>query len=252
MRSSIEPSSLFQPVCSSPADLPLLKGSATAAGKDDIRAVFLYVDDVQYQGPLRELLREVDVAEVRNGIRAAWVPSGDPVAAEALFTTLYAELHRVARRELARHGWGAGLGATSLLHEAYLDLSERNGMQFPDRNRFMAYAARVMRGLIIDYVRNRQAQKRGGQFELTSISTDVAETVTNDRELRDVSDALDELAQTDALLAEVVDLKFFCGFSFSEIAEMKGVSERTVQRSWQKARTYLHRAVRSMPSSIYA
>jgi RNA polymerase sigma factor (TIGR02999 family) len=171
---------------------------------------------------------------------------GDPSAAEALFTALYSELHRVAKRELARHGWGVSLGATSLLHEAYLDLSGRGDARFPDRNRFMAYAARVMRGLIIDYVRKRQAQKRGGQFELTAISTDVAATVADERELTQVSDALDELAETDPLLAEVVDLKFFCGFSFSEIAAIKGVSERTVQRNWQKARVYLHRAVRSV------
>lgn len=170
---------------------------------------------------------------------------GDSSATAALFTALYSELHRVARRELARHGWGVSLGATSLLHEAYLDLSGKDATRFPDRNRFMAYAARVMRGLIIDYVRNRQAQKRGGQFELTAISTDVAAAAANEQELTELSDALDELAETDPLLAEVVDLKFFCGFSFSEIAAIKGVSERTVQRSWQKARMYLHRAVRS-------
>jgi RNA polymerase sigma factor (TIGR02999 family) len=172
---------------------------------------------------------------------------GDPSATEALFAALYSELHRVARRELARHGWGVSLGATSLLHEAYLDLSGRNDPQFPDRNRFMAYAARVMRGLIINYVRKRQAQKRGGQFELTAIITDVAAEVANEDELELVSDALDELAKIDPLLAEVVDLKFFCGFSFSEVAAIKGVSERTVQRSWRKARVYLHRTIRGTP-----
>lgn len=169
---------------------------------------------------------------------------GDASAAEALFTALYSELHRVARRELARYGWGVGLGATSLLHEAYLELSRRDEATFPDRNRFMGYAARVMRGLIIDYVRNRQAQKRGGQFELTTISTDVIDAVARTEDLEEISRALDELATIEPLLAEIVDLKFFCGFSFAEIATMKGVSERTVQRNWQKARVYLHRAVR--------
>ena len=168
---------------------------------------------------------------------------GDRSAAEALFTTLYSELHRIARHELARHGQGVTLGATSLLHEAYLNLSRREAA-FPDQHRFMAYAARVMRGLIIDYVRNRQAQKRGGKFELTAIGTDVADAAGEATDLAQVSVALDELAKIDALLAEVVDLKFFCGFSFAEIAAMKGVSERTVQRNWQKARLYLHRAVR--------
>jgi len=169
---------------------------------------------------------------------------GDRPAAEALFTTLYSELHRIARRELGRHACGDMLGATSLLHEAYLNLSRREAATFPDQHRFMAYAARVMRGLIIDYVRNRQAQKRGGKFELTAISTDVADVTAQATDLERVSIALDELAEIDPHLADVVDLKFFCGFSFAEIAVMKGVSERTVQRQWQKARLYLHHSVR--------
>ena len=169
---------------------------------------------------------------------------GEPDASEALFTALYAELHRIARRELARHGWGVSLGATSLLHEAYLDLSKVDGSRFPDEQRFMGYAARVMRGLIIDYARSRQAQKRGGKFELTTISTDIAESVADGAELDRLGTALDELAAVDPMLADVVDLKFFCGFSVPEIAAMKKVSERTIERSWQKARLFLHRTVR--------
>lgn len=168
---------------------------------------------------------------------------GDRAAADTLFTTLYDELHRMARRELAKRGAGVTLGATTLLHEAYLDISGREGAAFPDRSRFMAYASRVMRGLIIDYVRNRHAQKRGGLFEITSIATDVAEIVPDTTELTRISDALDALAGIDAGLALVVDLKFFCGFSFGEIAAMRGVSERTVQRDWEKARIYLHQAL---------
>jgi len=169
---------------------------------------------------------------------------GDSSAGEALFSALYSELHRVARRELARQSASLTLGATTLLHEAYLDMAAREGPSFPDRARFMGYAARVMRGLIIDYVRNRHAQKRGGQFEITSLATDVGEKAVDDRELTRISEALDELAKTDPALAEIVDLKFFCGFSFAEIAGMRGVSERTVQRNWEKARIYLHRSIR--------
>ena len=170
---------------------------------------------------------------------------GDRSAAEALFAALYSELHRVARRELARRGFAVSLGATTLLHEAYLDMVARGGQSFPDRARFMTYAARVMRGLIIDYARNRRAQKRGGQFEITSISTEVAENAIDNRELLQISDALDELATIDPSLTEIVDLKFFCGFSFAEIAAMQGLSERTVQRKWEKARIYLHRSIRA-------
>lgn len=169
---------------------------------------------------------------------------GDHGAADALFDQLYSDLHRMARRELARRG-AFSLGATTLLHEAYLDMSARDGPSFPDRARFMGYAARVMRGLIIEHARHRCAQKRGGQFEITSLGTQVVENAADALELTEVSDALDELAGKDPSLAQIVDLKFFCGFSFEEIAAMRGVSERTVQRGWEKARTYLHRALRA-------
>lgn len=167
---------------------------------------------------------------------------GDPEAAGALFAALYAELHRLAERELARRGGGVTIGATTLLHEAYLDISRRDGLVFPDRARFMGYAARVMRGLIVDYARRRQAVKRGALFEITS-ETDIVDQASDAHELKRISDALDELAAVDPALAEVVDLKFFCGFSFSEIAAMRAVSERTVQRAWEKARIYLHHAL---------
>jgi len=169
---------------------------------------------------------------------------GDRLAARGLFEALYTELHRLARRELARPaGAAVSLGVTTLLHEAYLDISQRSGTSFPDRARFMGYAARVMRGLIIDHAKERRAQKRGGQFEITSVEDDVI-AAADAGHLTAVSDALDELATSHATLAEVVDLKFFCGFSFAEIAAMRGVSERTVQRHWDKARIYLHRHLR--------
>jgi RNA polymerase sigma factor (TIGR02999 family) len=174
----------------------------------------------------------------------ASVERGDRRAAEALFAVLYSELHRLAKRELARRGAGVSLGVTTLLHEAYLDMSARDVGPFPDRPRFMGYAARVMRGLIIDHARSRRAQKRGGEFEITSLGTEAAEQVVDASELTRISDALDELAKVDPPLAQIVDLKFFCGFSFAEIAAMRGVSERTVQRNWEKARIYLHQTLR--------
>jgi RNA polymerase sigma factor (TIGR02999 family) len=164
-------------------------------------------------------------------------------AADALFSSLYADLHRVAQRELVWRGAGTTLGATTLLHEAYLDIAARDGAVLPDRNRFMAYASRVMRGLIIDYARDRHAVKRGGHFEITAMDTEVAGVVPDTAELARISDALDELAAVDQRLAQVVDFKFFCGFSFAEIAAMQNVSERTVQRDWEKARIYLHHAL---------
>ena len=169
---------------------------------------------------------------------------GDAIARERLFQTLYEELHRLARHELWRSGSPVTLGATTLLHEAFINMSKRDAIAFPDRARFMAYAARAMRGLIIDHARSRHAQKRGGKFEIAALDTDIASQVADKIELTGVGDALDELAKIEPELAQVVDLKFFCGFSFAEIAVMRGVSERTVQRDWEKARIYLHRSLR--------
>lgn len=164
----------------------------------------------------------------------------DLPAAEALFSVLYTELHRVARRELARNQGVCSLGATTILHQAYIDMSGREGPEFPDRPRFMGYAARVMRGLIIDHMRSRHAQKRGGLFQITSLADHAASNDPEIGELTRISEALDELSGAEPALAEIVDLKFFCGFTFAEIAAMRGVTERTVQRQWQKARIYLH------------
>lgn len=169
---------------------------------------------------------------------------GDASAADQLFSVLYSELHRLAKRELGRQGFAISLGATTLLHKAYIQFAKRDEANFPDRGRFMSYAARVMRGLIIDHARSRRAQKRGGLFEITSIANEVENPVDHHELLR-VSEALDELAKADPLLAETVDLRFFCGFTFAEIAAMKGISERTAQRQWEKARIYLHRRLRA-------
>jgi RNA polymerase sigma factor (TIGR02999 family) len=167
---------------------------------------------------------------------------GDRAAADALFEALYAELHHLAQRQLALRGGGVTLGATTLLHEAYVQIAGREGIAFPDRARFMGYAARVMRGLIIDYARRRRALKRGGSFEICSLDAEAGDAA-DPRELSGISEALDSLAEVEPRLAEIVDLKFFCGFSFAEIAAMQGASDRTVQRDWEKARIFLHGAL---------
>ncbi|HEU4566381.1 MAG TPA: ECF-type sigma factor [Gemmatimonadaceae bacterium] len=169
----------------------------------------------------------------------------DPGAADALFTQCYQELHRVAERALRRDGGALTLGATTLLHEAYLDIARRDGTSFVDRARFLAYASRAMRGLVIDYARHQRARKRGRQFEITlaADAAPCAEWAREAEEMARLGDALDELAALEPSLAELVDLHFFCGFTFAEIAAVRGVSERTVQRDWRKARLLLQRAL---------
>lgn len=166
--------------------------------------------------------------------------TGDPAAKDALFATLYGELHRLAQSHLHRSGGPLTLGATTLLHEAYLYIASRHELAFPDRARFLGYASRAMRGLVIDYLRTRNARKRGGELTFTSLDEAHVQPVKEHADLIVLSAALDRLATLDPPLAELVDLKFFCGFSFAEIAGVRGVSERTVQRDWAKARLLLH------------
>jgi RNA polymerase sigma factor (TIGR02999 family) len=159
------------------------------------------------------------------------------VATKQLFAALYADLRDLAERQLRRNG-GAPLSPTTLLHEAYLGMAGREHA-FPDRERFLGYAARVMRGLIIDFVRERRALKRGSGFHLTQLPTEVGAAEPDDQELTKLSEALDELAVGAPRLAAVVDLKYFCGYSFEEIAAQQGIAARTVQRDWEKARILL-------------
>ena len=160
-----------------------------------------------------------------------------------LFASLYDELRRLAQRELRHKGSWLTLGATTLLHEVYLNLHERQSVPLQDRGRFLAYASRAMRGLIIDYARSRQALKRGAAFEITALPTELPEQAADSAELQRLSDAIERLATLEPRLAEVVDLKYFGGFSFGEISAMWGMSERTVQRDWEKARLFLHHAL---------
>lgn len=171
--------------------------------------------------------------------------AGDGAAARELFAALYRELHALAERQLRQSGTGLTLGTTTLLHEAYLSIAGHEALSFPDRPRFLAYASRAMRGLIIDYARRRRAKKRGGEFHITLAGhEDVADDRLGDSaSLERLSEALDSLAEVDRALAELVDLHFFCGFSLVEIAALRVVSDRTVQRDWRKARLLLHRTL---------
>jgi RNA polymerase sigma factor (TIGR02999 family) len=181
--------------------------------------------------PMAELVRTADV--------------GDSDAASALFAALYSELHAIAERELRRNGAEVTLGTTTLLHEAYLNLTKREGTPFASREHFLAYACRAMRGLMIDYSRRRRAKKRGGEFYLTSVPDEgmPESQPVAPGPLEELGDALDTLAGVDPALAQLVDLHFFSGLSLTEIAAIRRVSERTVQRDWRKARLLLHDAL---------
>lgn len=180
---------------------------------------------------LRELLSRADQA--------------DTPATDELFALLYGELHRLAELHLRRGGGHLSLSTTTLLHDAYLSMTGTKGASFPDRARFFAYASRAMRGLVVDYARRRRAKKRGRDFEITLVEEEVANRDESaGQDFDTLNDALSQLGEVDPGLAELVDLHFFGGFAFGEIAALRSVSERTVQRDWKKARLFLHRALR--------
>jgi RNA polymerase sigma factor (TIGR02999 family) len=178
--------------------------------------------------------------------------SGHVSQSDHLFVALYHELHRLADAQLRRGGRDLTLSPTTLLHEAWLDISARDALRFPDRARFLGYAARAMRRIVIDYARHSHAQKRGGGAIRVTIPSDLPAGISHGasaEELSRLSDAMDELATIDPLLAELVDLRFFCGYTFAEIAHTRGVSERTVHRDWRQARLLLYHTLLAEPAA---
>lgn len=164
---------------------------------------------------------------------------GDRAALDRVLSTLYQELHAMARRQLAgQHGHT--LDATALVHEAYLKLIGRREAQFDDRAHFFAYAASAMRSVVVDYARQRLAQKRGGDLHrVTDLPEDVEGGLRLDEDMLGLDTALTRLAAVDEKLAQVVELRYFAGLSELEIAALLKRSERSIRRDWQKARLFL-------------
>ena len=165
---------------------------------------------------------------------------GNREAADQVVTQLYADLQRLARRHMREAGQMTLLDTTALVHEAWLKLSGANGTGFPDRRHFLAYAAQAMRSVVIDLVRARQAERRGGGLAHLTLDTALVDQIPHgDTDILRVHEALDELAQLEPRLAQVVEMRYFAGLREVEIAQALNVTERTVQRDWQKARLFL-------------
>ena len=167
---------------------------------------------------------------------------GDRSALDRVLSTLYQELHGMARRQLAGQQYGHTLDATALVHEAYLKLVGRGSgnAQFDDRAHFFAYAASAMRSVIVDYARQRLAQKRGGDLHrVTELPENLEGGLSLDEDMLGLDTALNRLSSVDPRLTQVVDLRYFAGLSELEIAALLQRSERSVRRDWQKARMFL-------------
>jgi len=171
--------------------------------------------------------------------------AGDPAARDTLFSVAYEELRRLARARLRDGGRNTVLETTSLVHECYLRLVGAGELRAMDRRAFFAYSSRVMRSLIVDSVRERQAERRGGDVPPLMLSTGIEASLSGDEEtLLKVHEALEVLEEADSRLAQVAQMRYFGGYSEQEIAEVLDVTERTVRRDWQKARLILKEALR--------
>ncbi len=175
--------------------------------------------------------------------------AGDRAAADRAFSLLYADLKRLASSRLRRSGELTLMDTTVLVHESYLRLQAGGTAAFPDRHHFLAYAAKAMRAVVVDLVRARQAERRGGGAEVLALDTQLQEQLPDplsrhDDEVLRVHEALDELAALEPRLAQVVELRYFGGLSEAEVATSLGLNERTVQRDWHKARLFLRVALR--------
>lgn len=173
------------------------------------------------------------MGEITVLIRAA--SEGDEGASARLYERLYGDLRRLARARLRAGGRDAILDTTAVVHEAYVRLVRAGSAQAGDRNQFLSYAARAIRSVVVDFVRERNAERRGGGAVDASLSEGALVAGGDDHEVLRVHEALDRLGRLDASLARLVEMRYFGGF---------GVSERTVERQWLKARAFLFEALK--------
>lgn len=173
------------------------------------------------------------------------IHTGDSEARDALFAAAYQELHRLAQARLRDGGRSPVLDTTSLVHESYLRFVQAGELHAEDRRAFFAYASQVMRSVIVNSVRERVAQKRGGDQPPLRLSTEIAANIAGEEQtILQVHEALEVLEKADSRLAQVAQMRYFGGYSEQEIAQTLGVTERTVARDWEKARILLIAALR--------
>lgn len=176
------------------------------------------------------------IARARDGDRAAF---------DRLFELMYPELRRIAHNRLSRNVRDALMDTTALVHECYLKFSQAERLTPEDRVHFLSYAATVMRSIVVDAARAALSQRRGGDAQHVTLSTDVAESVAApEQEILDVNAALQEIGKLDARLVRVVEMRYFGGMKDEDIAQALGLTDRTVRRDWEKARMLLSKALR--------
>jgi RNA polymerase sigma factor (TIGR02999 family) len=167
--------------------------------------------------------------------------AGDAAAAERVWSAVYDELRRIARRELRDDAAGRTLDTTGLVHEAYFKFADREDMNWDSRRQFYATACRAMRQILVDRARYRNAQKRTAAKQNVTLEDAVAAAKEKSEDLVALDEALTRLSRFNPRLGQVVECHFFGGLSFKETGDVLGTSERTAERDWQRAKAYLRR-----------
>lgn len=182
-----------------------------------------------------------DLTQVLAGLRRG---DATPAALDGLFAAAYDDLKRLAHQRLRRNEPVTLLDTTALVHESYLRFLNAGRIEFADRTHFIAYAARVMRSVIVDFVRARNAERRGGDRVHVTLTPEIADNAVREVEVIRLDEALAALEGVDPDLVRLVEMRFFAGLSVDEVAEATGRSPRTVAREWQKARLVLSDSIR--------
>jgi RNA polymerase sigma factor (TIGR02999 family) len=180
---------------------------------------------------------DTSASETTDLLRAA--NCGDEEALRRLFALLYDDLKRLARVCLRKSDWPAAVDTTMLVHESFLRLARQRGFTPADKRAFYVYVGKVMRGVVLDIIRERQARKRGGGQMLITLTTDVADRPLEDARLIAIDDALTALEKIAPDLKELVEMRYFGGLTVSEISEISGKPVRSIQREWEKGRMLL-------------
>jgi RNA polymerase sigma factor (TIGR02999 family) len=164
---------------------------------------------------------------------------GDSAARERFFARVYSELNQLAKGKLARQSHLTMLDAPGLINEVYLRIAQQEALPGQDHRAFLAYASRVMRSVIIDYVRSRNAERHGGGQQMLTLNTGVANQNFSEPQLESLGDALESLERIDERAHRVVEMRYFGGMEIEEIADFLAISPATVKRDWNKARAFL-------------
>jgi RNA polymerase sigma factor (TIGR02999 family) len=225
-------------------DVPRLPRTRHPGQKADMAAPKGQATERAAHGKMAESTRAVlmgDITELLHHARA-----GDRSALDALFTELQPELRRLAHARLARGGRHTLLETAVLVNECYLKLSSAGRLAINDRAHFMAYSARAMRSIIVDFARERLRERRGGDSPHVTLNTELVQGLpAGDEQIVAIHDALETLEAREPRLARVVEMRYFGGLNEQEIAAALDVTDRTVRRDWEKARLLLADALRA-------